>query len=93
MLIPPRGQPKLPSRFAMGCGGFEGFMGNLDLIYAEEEDGADNELTRTAAAGNAGHGDRGEHGDDDREDRAARREVLAEHADPHGDWSKAPDTA
>ena len=53
-------------------------VSNGQLI--REEDGAQNQLARTAAAGNAGHGDRREYSHDDGKNRTAGTEVLTEHA-------------
>ena len=59
--------------------------GEGDGQMIREEDRAQNQLARAAAAGDAGHGDRREHGDDDRKDCAARREVLPEHSEQERD--------
>ena len=56
-----------------------------DCKLIREEDGAQHQLARTAATGDAGHGDRREHCHNDGKNCTARTEVLTEHAEQECD--------
>ena len=73
-----------------GCGGIHQVaQGNGDGVsdghLVGEEDGAQHQLTGTAAAGDTGHGNGGEHSYDDSQDGFTGAEVLAEDTEQERD--------